>query len=755
MKVTDILNREVASITNCEQEPIHIPGSVQPHGMLIAFDAQSKLINFCSANTETFVGLSATQLLEKDFYSLFPELLRNILAADLGREQLYFGLAYSFNNKDFEVVVHQSGDRIITEWEPKPDEQADMAMYLRQSSEYVELIERSQNLKQLCQSVATHTKKITGYDRVMIYMFDKNYNGHVYAEAKEERLDSFLDLHYPHTDIPPQARQLYLQNKIRMISDVEYEPVPILTVDDGNKKNLDLSLSELRSVSPIHIQYLKNMGVGATLTISVLMDGKLWGLIACHHYTPLRLSLEKRRAALLQGFFLSSQIKVQTAAEEFKLTQTAEAHLQQVLECLPAEEDFFTKLNRMTSLLPMVNASGAIFIKDGELFEKGVVPPADKTLKLVQWLSENVKGSQFNTSFLSQKYAQGTEIARFASGIMYFSLGDPMKNAVLWFRQEVSRTVNWAGDPNENKTGDPVNQLKPRSSFAIWKESVRFTSNAWLTPEINAATKFIGAYSNFLLVEHLQKEEAYQRVLNEKLQQANEELVNLNLLATENIKDPLSKISDAASELTDNDTELSVPLQTLLSKIKQSAQRMKLLMEDVMSYSVVNKRENNFESTDLNTLLQQVLLQFTEEIANTKALVHRAALPTLPVVSYQMRILFTNILSNAFNFRSPERLLQIHIDCENVQGMNINEPWADKAKNYCVVSFSDTGIGIPSEQAEKLFEMFYRADPQTGGTGIGLAICKKIAENHGGGITAASNEDSGTVIKVYLPFEQR
>ena len=184
---------------------------------------------------------------------------------------------------------------------------------------------------------------ITGYDRVMVYRFDEQYNGEVFAESKTEALPAFLGHHYPHSDIPAQARELYLRNLLRMIPDVAYTPVPLYTLDDGRpEKTLDMSHSVLRSVSPIHIQYLKNMGIQATLTISLVLEGRLWGLIACHHYSPKWTPHYIRLSAQLQAHFLTSQIRVQETAEEYQRSQAIEKDLNSLLGTLTKKEDFFS-----------------------------------------------------------------------------------------------------------------------------------------------------------------------------------------------------------------------------------------------------------------------------------------------------------------------------------------------------------------------------------------------------------------------------
>ncbi|RYF98354.1 MAG: GAF domain-containing protein, partial [Chitinophagaceae bacterium] len=349
MEIKDIVNRNLAAVETCESEPIHVPGSIQPYGCLIALNNETFKVEYCSQNVADYIGLTPGQLLQQTLADLLPESWPQI-ADGLKTEQSGFPFLLLINETDFELTTYESGDLLIIELEHAAENTAKANKIFLQTTNFVQIIEKSKNLQDLCQKIAEETRALTGYDRVMIYRFDKVYNGEVYAESKIQSLDPFLSLHYPASDIPAQARELYLRTLVRMIGDVNYQPVPILTYTDRSNESIDLSDSQLRSVSPIHIQYLKNMNVGATLTISLLKEGKLWGLIACHHQTPKVLSYTQRQAVLLQGHFLTSQIRVQEVAEEYRINVNVEAHLQHLLNKLSVEEDFEQKFSQLSSL---------------------------------------------------------------------------------------------------------------------------------------------------------------------------------------------------------------------------------------------------------------------------------------------------------------------------------------------------------------------------------------------------------------------
>lgn len=284
----------------------------------------------------------------------------------------------------------------------------------------------------------------------MIYRFDEDYSGEVFAESKAENVESFLGLHYPQSDIPVQARELYLKNSLRLIVNVNYSPVPIYTIDDTSNKKLDLSLSTLRSVSPMHIQYLQNMGVSATLTVSLIQDNRLWGLIACNHYSPKYISNNTRTAAQWQGQFLTSQISVRQLAEEYDVAKKVNKALDELLKVVFSESTIpFEKMVRQQELLTLTNAASVIIVIDDEVYSYGNVPPKNEIKKLANWLHTYNSQSGFGTSNLSTVYPDAIKFCDSVSGIIFHSLGSGLNNCIIWCRPEALQEVNWGGNPQK------------------------------------------------------------------------------------------------------------------------------------------------------------------------------------------------------------------------------------------------------------------------------------------------------------------
>lgn len=754
MKIIEIVNKEVLSIDNCESEPIHIPGSIQPHGLLLAILPDTGVIRYCSANTSQFLEKSPADVLGRPLAEILPLLWEKVNHPSLEADSPF----HPINAGDLQATIHTSGEFLILSVEKRLDQESDPDYAFDQTRGFIGFIERSKSLKELCQNIAVETARITGFDRVMIYRFDKEYNGEVFAESRREDLPPYLDLHYPHTDIPPQARELYLRNMLRLIPDVAYEPVPLLTIAGDNVQQLDLSDVGLRSVSPIHVQYLRNMGVGASMSVSIVMEGKLWGLIACHHEQPLYLSMQQKKAALLQGHFLSSQIRVQQVAEEHIVNVNVEAHLQQLLNRIETDEELEQKFDALTSLLLVTNATGVIVLHEGRFYEKGLVPPRDKVLAFIRWAADNVRSSLFSTNCLSRRYPEGAAIARYGSGVIFHAMGKPTDSCIIWFREELERTVKWAGRPDtaiqKNAAGKP---LTPRKSFEIWKELVQQQSAEWRVSEINAAIRFATSLQSHFHLTYLRNEEHRLRVLNERLEQANQELSNINWITSHDLKEPLRKIQLMSSRIVyEGGDNLSEGIQVHIEKIRKSASRMQHLVDDILSYSMTNNRNNTFTLGDLNPILDAVKVDLEDELAEKKGLLSIQALPSgVRIVPHQIQQLFTNLISNAIKFAQPDIPPAIYINCQVEKGRDVLEVALPADKNYYCIRVSDNGIGFEPRYNEKIFDIFYKLHDREAylGTGVGLAICKKILENHEGAITASGDTNGGATFRVYLPVE--
>ena len=753
MTTKDIRYQGHTNLENCESEPIHIPGSIQPHGFLLGVSLADYTVTYCSANTEDFIGLAPARILAQSLSSIVGEAVFADILALYANQSTDRSQRVEYGGTPYNLTLHRSGETLILELELFPDGLLDTPDLYLQTRRFVNFMESAGSLQMLSQHVAEEVRKITGYDRVMVYRFDEHYNGEVFAESKNADLEPFLNLHYPHTDIPPQARQLYLLNLMRLIGDVRYTPVPILTTEQtADYQSLDLSLSVLRSVSPIHIEYLQNMGVEATMSISLLHNKKLWGLLACHHYSPKLLPHYTRLFAKLQAHFLASQIEVRQSADEYEYSIKINTILDDLLIRISDRDLVEAKLQQDEAILQVVNATGFIIMNRNTIFSVGKVPDTEQLHKLVQWLDINVKTEFFYTSKLSDHYVGAEPIHETATGIFYHSFTEASRQCIIWFRGEVEETILWAGKPEKN--ADPAKQLSPRKSFETWKELLKLQSPRWIKSEISAAMRLATNIQHQFRLRDLMSEEEKYRRLSAHLQEINEELSHFSYVCSHDLQEPLRKIR-VFTELLHQNIHDPAAVESYFRKIDGSAERMSTLINDLLNYTRIAKTDVSFEPIDLNDILEKVKVDFELLIPQKGAVVTSTSLPVIPAIPFQISQLFYNLISNALKFADQAPI--IHISCHLLSAQETAQiPQLDLDHNYVLLNFTDNGIGFEQKFAQHIFDIFKRlhGKHEFSGTGIGLALCKKIVDNHHGWITAQSELGKGATFQVYLPTRQ-
>lgn len=750
MKIKDIVNRDSVNLTNCDQEPIHIPGSIQPHGFLIGADLSSFRILFCSGNIHEFLSLTHQQLLGKSLREVFgPETEQALKACADHTDGRLKVLSVGLGGSTHELSVHAHAGCLIIESEPALEHEKQDLFSL--SKEFLSYMEESHTLRELCALVAKGIRNITGYDRVMIYHFDKDYNGEVIAESKRDDLEAFLGLHYPHTDIPAQARELYIKNQLRIIADINYRPVPLYTIDDGQNRNLDLSYASLRSVSPIHIQYLQNMGVGATLTISLIHQKKLWGLVACHHYSPKHLSQEIRLAARLQGNFITSQIDVRQLNEEYEESKKVnEAAKRLISRKFETDRQSFDAIVSDPDLLSLCNASGVSLLIDHRIYKSGITPQDDDIRQLAAYLSVYTGNSQFHTDAIGKLLPGGKAYADKTPGVNYVSLDISSNNCIIWYKPETISEVNWAGDPAKAIEKDK-NGLSPRKSFELWKETLKYQSKPWLQPEIVASSSFASVLVKHLGSVFLAEEEEKQRELARVLTETNAELENINWISTHDLQEPLRKIQMMSSFiLLEEEKEIPQDVYEKVLRMNKSAERMQVLVKDILKYTRLNYSQEAFENISLAALLEEVVKETGDSMHAAEASLAVGRLPEVKGVSFLLKQLFANLIYNSLKFAHPERKPRLAIGLLEKEGI---PELLGKTEDYQVILYSDNGIGFEKNFNESVFNIFTRLHNtvEYQGSGIGLALCKKIMKTHKGFIRADGKPGEGADFYIGFP----
>ena len=499
-----------ADLTNCEREPIHLAGSVQPHGALLVLREGDLAVIQASANAAALLGVgSVLGCTAADFGRPFADELVRLQRSAALDQPVALRLAGAAGRR-FDAAVHRiASGELVVELEsadtpppgtPAPPELGAATIGAALAAA-VQRFSGTSSLGTLADAVVQEFRELTGYDRVMVYKFDPDGHGQVIAEARHPRLDSLLGHHYPATDIPQRARELYVSNRVRMLADVDYVPQrlePELLPTTGAP--LDMSHCALRSMSPLHLQYLRNMGVTATLTASLVREGQLWGLIAAHHYAPRYLRRPLRAAADLLAEVASTRI---TAIENYAHAQVAlmvRRLEQRLVEATSAEGDWRYALFRTPrTLLQPLDATGAALMHDGELIVTGEVPSTHELRALIEWIDGQCGAEPFACSALARANPKLAALAPTASGVLAVRLSIGRPDYMVWLRKEQLQSITWAGDPTKPMVDDNPLELSPRRSFAAWSEIVRGTAVAWSTGEVALARAIGGSLVDMIV----------------------------------------------------------------------------------------------------------------------------------------------------------------------------------------------------------------------------------------------------------------
>jgi chemotaxis family two-component system sensor kinase Cph1 len=761
MAQTQIVS-QAADLSNCDREPIHIPGAIQPHGMLFALRDRDLHIAQVSQNTVKFFGFSPAQLLGRSIEDVVGTTNFRLIQSAAARASiedvnpLPMAIEATGGMLRFEAILHRSSGEIVLEMEP-----ADTALpasfhrFYQNLRNSIVRFDAAHTVQELCAATVDEVARLTGFDRVMAYWFDEDWHGEVVAEERVSALEPFLGLHYPASDIPRQARELFRRNWVRYIADVHYEPAAIVPGESSvTGEPLDLARSVLRSASPIHLEYLKNMAVGASMTVSVIKNGELWGLIACHHRTPKMVPYEIRVACEVIARTMSLHLSSKEENEDIEHRMRLKSIGVELLGALSKDADIAgTLAASQENLLALVGASGAAIRYGRECRLVGKTPELADVLALVDWLRAKESDDVFVSDSLPLVDSRFGGLAATACGIIALPLSLSKGNYILWFRPETIVTVNWGGDPAKPVQAEPDGgQLFPRKSFALWREIVHFHAASWMSYEIDAARELRGAISSIIV----ERAEEIERV-NRELAQSNIQLESFAHVASHDLKEPLRGIHNYASYLLEDygavvDAQGREKLETLIRLSK----RMDALVESHLQLSRVGKLYTAEAPVDLRAILDEVVELYAPRLQQRGGSV--SFLSPLPVVVADpdgLREVFSNLLSNAIKYTDHAARIEIGVGSAP-RLRDLGDASADSmSREFVTIYVRDYGIGIREKHLEAIFTMFKRlhaVDRYGGGIGTGLALARKIVERYGGRIWATSIYGSETTFSLTLPL---
>ncbi|HEY9881205.1 MAG TPA: GAF domain-containing protein, partial [Leptolyngbyaceae cyanobacterium] len=689
------------NLISLKQPEIHSLTQVQPHGVLLVLQESDLTVLQVSRNTREALGLPPEAVLGQPLDALLDPYQVDQFRAGLFHDNLDIlnptkvwvrrkGDDYAV----YDAIFHRSSDGfLILELEPAlSQENIPFLSFYHLARASIGQLEATAGLKDFCQIIVHEVRKVTGFDRVMLYKFDDDGHGEVMAEEQLDDMESYLGLHFPESDVPQPARKMFLSNWIRVIPDAKAEPVSLFPAQNPvTNQPTDLIMSILRQPYACHTEYLDHMGVGASLTISLMKDQKLWGLIACHHKTPKYVPYELRKACEFLGRVIFSEISTREEEADFNYRMKV-SQVQTALVELMSQEDYFIDglIRHEPNLLELVDAKGAAICFGGHWTTIGRTPPEEELNYLVQWLAKSRDEEVFATDSLPLTYSDAERFKDVASGLLAIPISK--RSYVLWFRPEVIQTVNWGGDPNNAYTveGEGSNlRLCPRQSFHLWKETVRLRSLPWKAVEVKAALELRKAIVNIVL---RQAEEL--ALLAQDLERSNAELKKFAYVASHDLQEPLNQVANFVQLLEMRyDDELDEDGREFIGFAVEGVSLMQTLIDDVLAYSKVDLKGIEWELTEVQSSLDQALSNLRGRVAETGAEITHDPLPTIVADGTQLMQLFQNLLGNAIKFRKLDVAPRIHIGVERQE-----DAW--------LFSVKDNGIGFDPQFAERIFVIF-------------------------------------------------
>lgn len=728
-------------VTACAREPIHIPGSIQPHGVLLGLIEPKLEISNASENAAALLGVSGS-LLGRELASLIDRSSLAELRTALGDDPRHANpLAMRLaNGVAMHGLAHRSDGLLVLELEPAGDDESRFRTAYRRLVRRFEQLRRAATLDEVCALAAREVQTLSGFDRVMVYRFEPDGSGSVVAERRaDETMQSYLGLHYPAADIPPQARRLYIVNPLRLIVDAAYAPVPLLPATNPlTSAPLDLTHSTLRSVSPVHCEYLRNMGVAASMSISLLHGDELWGLIACHHRSPYHVPYATRLAAEFLAHVLSARI-LELDRTEALTRKTAAYRIQADLinEMVAAprfQEGLQGSGTRLDSLL---DCDGAAILYRGETTRIGETPRDEQIRELGADLAANYAGQVVATDHLSALHAPAAQYVDCAAGLIAVPISADGADFLFWFRAERLRSVTWAGEPVNATATSNGGRLRPRASFEAWTEEVRGRAQPWADWEVEVATDFRTALVASIIHQATELER-----LNAKLLQASRTKDEFLAAVSHELRNPLNAILGWAriARTGVQGEELSKALAT----IERNAVAQTQLIDDLLDVGRIETGRLQLETRvlDLGELIEQAL-ETVEPTARARDIEIRTRIDRkgADVVGDPRRLqqVVWNLLTNAIKFSADGEGIDVELQ---------------RGDSQLALTVRDRGIGIDADLLPHIFEPFRQGESRAkrAGLGLGLSIVRSIVELHGGRIVAVSEgAGRGSLFTVRLP----
>lgn len=710
---------------NCDQEPIHICGEVQSYGFLLG--TQNSRVIFYSENILDLFSLDPS-ILGKDIQILFNNIGIDVNWENYSNAEDLAIQHINFRNVEYTLSIHTNGGFTFFEMEKViPNHK------INKEYSAIQHILRNSNDENIWKVLLKEIQDVIDFDRAMIYQFLYDGSGQVIEELVKPNLESYLDLHYPESDIPAQARALYLKNPVRITSHVSGQTYPIVGVVP--KEEIDLTYSITRASSPVHREYLKNANVEASFSTSIIVNGELWGMVACQNAEPKHLDLQSRLLAetltRTSANAFASYRSLQTL-EEYQRINLSNISLRQNLL---SEEDFGKALEtNIRDIMDSCAADGMIIKINNEILTEGSVPNHSDIEKIINWSKENNLNFEENT-YISNTLCQDINVEldnpEKSCGIIISVLGNNTSDMLIWLRKEQGQKIKWAGKPekgiiSEIKDGVEIIKFSPRKSFEVWKEYVKGTSLPWKIKEIESARWIT---SVILKASHTKSSQIVD--LNNQLKELNQELDSFSHTISHDLNTPLTVIklnAQLAQKIPDPEN-----VQKTLSNIITQVDTMSEMIRNVLELSKIKKSEIELKRVEVDSLISklaedskisfnsphtEIVIENTPEVLGDKTMVYQV---------------FVNVIGNAVKYSSKSSKPMVKIEGAVY----------DDAVTYTI---TDNGIGIDKKESNKMFKIFSRMNnaKEFHGNGVGLSIVHHLMEKMGGKISYESESGKGT-----------
>jgi light-regulated signal transduction histidine kinase (bacteriophytochrome) len=710
------------NLANCEDEPIHMPGSIQPHGAMLVLDqafvllAQSK--NFTQI---TGVVLNLGEVVDG---SQFGAPVAALLHEGRGMASRWENSTEAWiDDQFFDVVAHCNQQAIYVEFEPREPGTASFTEFALSAQRIIRQMQSRDDLHTLMTSVVSEVRELTGFDRIMAYRFNGDLSGEVIAEARRSDLVTYLGQRYPASDIPAQARRLYIQNPIRMIVDVAYQASPMSPpVHPQTGKPFDMSMCALRSVSPIHCEYLSNMGVHASMSISLVVDGQLWGLFSCHHMSPKHLSHPIRMFFQIISQACSAIVqRLEAARKSEQLHAAAERRNQLMLQAMESDDLLHALGDGDITVSSLLDCDAAAVMIGGRVITMNG-DCSEFAMAIAEKLSQSDDVEISSTDAWAHT-AEGQSCP--FPGVLALRFHKQENGWVFWFRREEVRTIRWGGKPEKNiKVGPLGPRLTPRGSFEAWEEVVRGRSRAWSDVDIQVANALRRELIEYSLHRASETDEMRRRLI---------------AVLGHDLRNPLQSISMAASMLTSSDERTT----ELRKHITHSSGRMERLIMQILDMSRLQAGLGitvQKVPTNLSDLVSAIVAE--SDMAFRGTAIDAFIQPDVhaPIDPDRYAQLIANLLSNARQHGVAGQPIQLEL--EHLEGT-------------IELRISNQAQPIEPGALLNMFTPFKQLSTphgrNRGGLGLGLYICHAIATAHGGTLTVAQNPAGSLTFTQSLP----